>query len=168
MNLDDLSDLAQMVGAATVVGGTVFALYQLSEMRRQREDAVAAELMRQFMDTDFANAIMVLRDIPDGITADEMGATDRDVQMAANRLGVTFEAIGLMVHRRIAPLDLVVDLIGGIIRVMWRKLGPWMKQVRIEQAQPSFGEWFQWLAEQCERHKDEGAPANIAHREWMP
>lgn len=97
-----------------------------------------------------------------------MRAADEDVQLAANRLCVTFEGIGLMTHRRIAPLSLVVELIGGIVGVVWRKLGPWVREVRKEQRQPSFGEWFQWLAEQCERHKRESEPAYLAYRDWAP
>lgn len=68
MNLGDLANIAQVIGAVTVVGVTVFALRQISEMRRQREDAIAAELMRQFMETDFANAIILLRSLPDAVS----------------------------------------------------------------------------------------------------
>jgi len=38
--------------------------------------------------------------------------------------------MGILVHRRIAPLDLVQDLAGGIISVMWRRLGPWIEHLR--------------------------------------
>ena len=37
MNLQDLANLAQAVGAATVVGGTVFALVQFFEYKKQRQ-----------------------------------------------------------------------------------------------------------------------------------
>ena len=67
---------------------------------------------------------------------------------AALVIGTRFETMGLLVFERIAPFKLVENLCGGIVVVMWRKLGPWLEAVRIEQAQPSWGEWFQWLAQQ--------------------
>jgi hypothetical protein len=76
--------------------------------------------------------------------------------------------MGLLVFQRIAPFGLVVELAGGIIVVMWHKLGPWLNQIRVEQSQPSWAEWFQWLAQQCARHKSHGAPAYAKHVNWIP
>jgi hypothetical protein len=76
--------------------------------------------------------------------------------------------MGLLVFERIAPFPLAVELVGGIVVVMWRKLQPWAEQIRIEQSQPSWAEWFQWLAMQCERHKNPQAPAYTQHRDWVP
>jgi hypothetical protein len=53
--------------------------------------------------------------------------------------------------------------------MLWRKLGPWTEQLRIEQAQPSWAEWFQWLANQCARRaKLKAAPAHVQHAGWEP
>jgi hypothetical protein len=38
----------------------------------------------------------------------------------------------------------------------------------VEQSQPSWAEWFQWLAQQCERHKSHSAPAYAEHVNWIP
>ena len=76
--------------------------------------------------------------------------------------------MGLLVFERIASFNLVVQLAGGFIVVMWRKLGPWLNEMRVEQCQPSWAEWFQWLAQQCESHKDPGAPAYAQHADWIP
>ena len=62
----------------------------------------------------------------------------------------TFEAIGILVHRRIAPFPLVQDLIGGITGVVWRRLSPWITELRVEQ------------------RKAEKVPAREQHRDWAP
>ena len=90
------------------------------------------------------------------------------LQWDKRAINQTFETMGLMVYRRIAPLDLVVELAGGIVVAMWRKIGPLEERIRKEQAQPSSAEWFQWLAGQCAAHKDERLPAHLAHRDWKP
>jgi hypothetical protein len=79
-----------------------------------------------------------------------------------------FEAMGVLVHRRIAPRSLVQDLVGGVIVVIWRRLQPWLTQLRSEQSNPSDLEWLQWLAEQLEQRRAEKLPAYLQHRSWVP
>ncbi len=57
---------------------------------------------------------------------------------------------------------------GGITVVVWRRLRPWLTQLRVEQGNPSDSEWFQWLAEEFERRKAAKVPANEQHRDWAP
>jgi hypothetical protein len=168
MDLNQLADIAQVVGGVTVVAGTLFALKQLSEMRRQRADLVACELMRSFLDPEMTRAIRLIRTLPDGVSPEELRQAGAEAELAALRIGITFETMGLLVYRRIAPLDLVVELAGGMVVAMWRKIGPLEERIRLEQAQPSSAEWFQWLAERCAPSKDERMPAHIAHRGWKP
>ena len=168
MNLETISTVSEVIGTATIVGGTVFALIQLSELKKQRRDAVAGELMRSFMDADLAEAITLIRGLPDAVSADDLRRAGPDAEKAAVLICTTFETMGLLVFQRIAPFGLVVELAGGITVVMWHKLGPWLKQIRTEQSQPSWAEWFQWLAPQCELHKKPGAPAYEKHGKWLP
>lgn len=168
MNLETIADISQIASAATIVGGIVFGLMQLTEYRKQRRDAVAAELMRAFMSPELADAIALIRTLPDGVSADELRKSGPETERAAVIINTTFETMGLLVFERIAPFTLVLELSGGVIVVMWHKLGPWMSQVRVEQSQPSWAEWFQWLAMQCERHKNLTAPAYLKHSDWIP
>ncbi len=168
MNIETLSNISQIVGTATIVGGTVFGLIQLAELKKQRRDSVASDLMRTFMGAELANALTIIRGLPDGVSADELRHAGPEAERAAVLICTTFETMGLLVFQRIAPFTLVVELAGGIIVVMWHKLGPWLHQIRAEQSQPSWAEWFQWLAQQCERHKVHSAPAYTRHVDWIP
>ena len=73
-----------------------------------------------------------------------------------------------LVDKRVAPLDMVMDLCGGIITVQSRKLRQWQEDVRRENNQPSWGEWFEWLGDQAERLKTRSEPAHIRYRDWRP
>lgn len=168
MTLETIVGICQIVGTVTVVGGTIFGLIQLSEFRKQRRDAVAGELMRAFMNSDFAYAVTIVKRVPDGASADDIRHAGPETERAAVLINTTFETMGLLVFERIAPFPLVVELVGGIVVVMWRKLGAWADQVRSEQSQPSWAEWFQWLAQQCERHKCAEEPAYTKHKNWVP
>lgn len=168
MDLHALADLAQVVGAATLVGGTIFGLVQFFEYKRQREEAVAGEVMRTFIGPELARALTILRGFPDAVSAERLREGGFEAENAAVLVCMTFETLGVLVYRRIAPFHLVVELAGGIVVVMWRKLGPWLEQIRVEQQQPSWAEWFEWLAQQCALYKDEVMPAYRKHVDWVP
>jgi hypothetical protein len=168
ITLEMLANLSQIVGTVTLVSGAVFGLVQLAEHRRQRRDAVAADVMRTFLGPELSDAIARIRGLPDGVSAEQLRASGPETERAAVLINMSFETLGLMVYQRIAPFELVLSLAGGITVVLWRKLGPWMQQVRIEQAQPSWAEWFEWLAIQCEKRKQATPPAHVAHRDWTP
>lgn len=168
MNLQLIVDVCQVVAALTVVGGTVFALLQLREFKRQRQEVVALDLMRAFMGAEFAEAMAIVTSLPHDLSADDLHHAGPEAEKAATLMCTTFEAMGVLVHRRIAPLSLVQDLVGGIIMVTWHKLQPWISQLRIDQSNPSDSEWFQWLVERLEHPKDEKVPAYIQFRHWEP
>ena len=67
-------------------------------------------------------------------------------------------------------VNLIRELTGGLTVVMWRKLAPWMHAIRQEQNQPSWAEWFQWLAEEMARDgaQKEGNPAYARYADWRP
>jgi hypothetical protein len=68
------------------------------------------------------------------------------------------------------PLNLVDELLGGTVRVGWRKIA-WL--LRLRTGARRFGknwEWIQWLAEQIDRHSEARARlvvgAHEAYRDW--
>jgi len=60
------------------------------------------------------------------------------------------------------------DLAGGVVETMSRKLTCWQEDTRVEQNQPSWGEWFEWLGGQARNRKNESAPAHIRYLDWKP
>lgn len=168
MDLQDLGNLAQAVGAATVVGGTVFALAQFFEYKRQRQDAAIAEVMHSFIGPELSRAITRLLRMPDGVSGEQLRMEGFETEYAGVLVCMTFETLGMLVHKRIVPFPIVNELAGGITVVMWRKLGPWLVHTREKQQQPSWAEWFEWLARQCAKWKDEERPAYIKYADWVP
>ena len=90
-----------------------------------------------------AQSIALLQPLPDGISLDEMRAEGTEYVKAAIAVTTSFETMGLLVFKRIAPLELVLDLAGGIVMTMTRKLRDWQNDMGEVQDQPSWGEWFE-------------------------
>jgi hypothetical protein len=87
-------------------------------------------------------------------------------------MATIMEGIGYSVFARIVPLSVADDLIGGTARVAWKKLRPFIEFERTRSGSQKSWEWFQWLAEQLDRHGlsrtnlQVGAP--VAYRDWRP
>ena len=168
MSLEALADLAQVIGAFAVVAGIAFGWYQVRQFRAQQRDAIIAELCRTFYNRNLANAVRLLYSLPDGVSAAELRARGCEYEEAAIISNTAFETMGLLVFRRIAPFDIVVELAGGMITVTWRKVANWIATVRVEQSQPSWAEWFEWLAHQVEAEKSKIEPAYVRFKDWSP
>lgn len=163
-----LANLAEILGAGSIITGLVLGWFQIRHFRAQQRDAVAINLMQTFYNQELARAIALLQPLPDGISLDELRAKGDDHVRAAITVATSFETMGLLIYKRIAPMDLVLDLAGGIVATMNRKLSQWQDDMREAQNQPSWGEWFEWLDDLAERNKADTAPAHILHRQWKP
>lgn len=168
MTLEQVADYANILGALAVFGGIVFGLIQLSEYRKQRRDVIAAELMRTFYSVDLADAVTLVRSLPDHCPVSELRRRGPEYERAAVIINTSFETMGLLVFRRIADYDMVEQLAGGMVAMLWRKLDTWVSAVRAEQSQPSWAEWFEWLARLAASRKNEAQPAYVAHGDWTP
>lgn len=156
-----LANLADIFSGVAVVGGIIFAAVQFREFRAQRREAVTVELMRTFSEPELATAINLIRSLPDGVSGEGVRSRGPEFERAATMLATTYEAIGLLAFRGMTSFSIVRSLTGGIALTTWKKLKPWMELIRAEQNQPSFAEWYQWLAEQLARDSDrhEATPA---------
>jgi len=170
LDLDVLANVSQIVGAVAIVAGGIFAVIQLNEFREQRREAMAVELLRSFSEPAHANAVALIQELPDAVSAEVLRSKGRDHERAALMIAMTYETIGLLVFHGMASFAMVQELTGGLTVVMWRKLGTWVETVRREQSHRSFAEWFQWLAEQLAREgaEKEAHPAYEKYAGWRP
>lgn len=168
LSLQELASYAEIIGAGTIVSGLIFGWIQIRAFRSQQRDAIAINLAQTFYNQELARALTLLQPIPDGVTLEELRAHGDEYVNAAITVTTSFETMGLLVYKRVATMELVLDLAGGIVSTMNRKLRVWQNDVRREQAQPSWGEWFEWLGDQAEKHKGGEVPAHVQHRSWQP
>ena len=165
----DLSTLANLVNAAAVTAGVIFAAVQIHHYRQRRRRDAMLELLRSFQSRDFTRALCRVNSLPDGADLRKIceilgpdGADD------VFMVGLTWESLGVLLFRREVTLDLMDDLFSGAIIISWRKLHVFVEEDRRATERDTVWEWFQWLAERMlEREKKAPPiPAQIAHRSW--
>jgi hypothetical protein len=167
----DLSTLANIATALTVLTGVAFGVIEMRRARRDREERAAFAAVRAFMTPEWMSSSMIVHAIPDGMTASEIENEPRTLE-AALKIATIMEGIGYSVFARIVPLSVAADLIGGTAQVGWRKFRPFVEMERVRAGTQKSWEWFQWLAEQLERYPV--AKTNLklgayeAYRDWKP
>ena len=168
-DLSRLADMAEILGALVVIGGLIFAVLQMRNIRQQRRELAAIELFRSFGNPEFNKAYEKVMRLPDGLSAAEIEARHPDLEHCAMLISTTMENIGVMTYQRIVPYLVVNDLIGSSTGLLWNKLEQWVFDLREELGSPDAFEWFQWLTERLEENRDpNGKPAFEMHKSWKP
>lgn len=167
----DLSTIANIATALTVLTAVIFGLIETRRLRRDREERAAMEAVHAMLTPAFMDSFLLIQTI----LPDDASPTDVESSMetlrAARSVGLVIEGLGYAVFERIVPLRIVDNLVGGNIRVIWRKLRPYIEFERQRTRSQKTFEWFQWLAEQLEQYKGKTSldiGAHQAFRDWKP
>ena len=115
--------------------------------------------------------MVLVQSIPDGASAADIQNDPRRLE-AAQRIGLILEGIGYSVFARIVPLSVVDDLLGGTVRIAFRKMRPYIEFERNRAGSRKTWEWFEWLAIQLDRHSlgktSLQLGAHEVYRDWEP
>jgi hypothetical protein len=169
VDLQALSQVAQILGGIAVVVAIFFGIAQIRQFKQQRLDVAAIEIMRSIQDREFTRAFRLIYSLEEGVGAHGLRNLGPEYEDAAITIGTRFETMGLLVFQKSIPFQLVEQQIGGAVVLLWNKLQPWAEDYRTEQKHPLLFEWFQWLAEQLrQRGRSEQVPAYVRHQNWTP
>jgi len=167
----ELSTIANVATALTVITGVAFGLVEAQRSRRARQERAAYAAVQAILSPEWMRSMIAVHSIPDGSNASAIEA-DASVLNAAHSVGVILEGLGYSVYARIVPLRVVADLVGGTVRLAWRKLRPYVEEERRRSGSQKTFEWFQWLAAQLERHSPGKTNlemgAHQAYQDWDP
>lgn len=158
----------QIIEALAVVIAVGFAMVQVRQYRRDKHREAAMELLHSFQTPQFARALNIVYNLPDGLSKDELESRIGDEFHLIYALMTTWESLGILVYRGELDLDLIDDFFSGPIKISWRKLKGHVMGERAMLERDTIEEWFQWLTERlAEREASTPpVPAHIAHRHW--
>lgn len=167
MDPQDLLPYFQLVGQVALVVAAFVAVYQLLQLRQRRHHEAALQLITSLQTQGFRDAFNLVNELPLGATAEQVRQDPR-VETAAGTIMMTFETIGVLVHSRIVPIELVDQVIGGFLRESWRRLEPYTVWKRKAIGSARWGEWYQWLYEHLAVNPRRQAGAYEVFRDWKP
>jgi hypothetical protein len=147
----DLSTIANVATALTVLTAVVFGLIEMRRARKEREEPAAFVAVQAISTPAWMQSMTLVQAIAEGTTPSQIEADPRLFQ-AAQSIACILESLGYAVFARMVPLNVVDELLGGTVRVAWRKLSGYVEYERERSGSQKNWEWFQWLAEQIDRH----------------
>lgn len=163
-----ISDIASLATAAAVVIAVVFGVLQLRHLAKSRAIFSSAELVHALRTPEFTRSIGIIAQLPDAADP-ALVRNNPEMFNAAQYVGHVLESLGVLSYHRILPIHLVDDLLGGYVRMSWRKLAPFV-ELRRRELGVYYGEWMQWLAERLAQYPSPGKleGAHNAHKDWKP
>ena len=167
----DLSTLANVTTALTVLVATIFGLQEFRVTQRARQERAAYAAVAAIMTPEWIRSVVRVQSIPDHATLQDIESDPRTLE-AAHSVGIILEGLGYSVYKRLVPLAIVDELLGGAVRVAWQKLQSYVAAERERSGSQRSWEWFQWLARQLERHgtakTNLALGAHEAYDTWRP
>jgi hypothetical protein len=164
----DIQTALNGFSTAALIGALIFAALQVRAANRARSEQAAITIVTTAQSDAWTRALNLLVQLPEGATIEQIDAAGPDVVKAIEEIGIRVETIGYMVFRRIVTLDMVDELIGGVIVVWWLRIEAFAERDRARTSNPKSYEWVQWLAERLmERRGAAGSsPAYEKHADW--
>ena len=169
MNWEALTAISTAL-TGLVIGATAIAGFvQIRQLREQRRDIAAVELVRTFQDAEFVRAFHLVMALPEGLSADELRKRGSECLGAVRTMASRFEMVAGLVYRRTVSFEVTEEVTGGATIAAWHRIRALVEAQRREQNYPMYLEWFQWMAEQFERRGYLAhAPAHISEQDWKP
>src|SRR5438552_18227028 len=124
--------------------------------------------VRSFQSPTFAKALRYDIELPDNDSAEkirEMLGPHREDLLA--HLTATWETVGVLLFHKELSIDLIDDFFSGPILISWRKLLPYVVDLRRHSQRETWSLWFQWLAERLIEREKSVPPvlAYVAYRD---
>jgi hypothetical protein len=161
----DLPLALQIITTLTVVGGFIFGALNLRQYGHARDEHAALAAVNALAVSSASHMRRVLASPTDRPFTDLI-ASDRELEESAGILCGQFEQLGYL-YRRMVPVAIIDDTVGGSIRTVWPRLRPWIEADRARAGNPYLEESFEWLYLQLDRYpRKKTAPAASAHLDW--
>jgi hypothetical protein len=147
MPYDLIGMIANISLALSLIVGLVFGVTQVRAAARDRRERLTIDALRSFASREFAELMQYINahDMP-GTKAELDALPDQD-QIMFIQWSQQMEDLGILVAEKIIDIDLVDKTLGSYVSTTWEKYKPMAESLRVEEREPFFNEYFQWLAE---------------------
>lgn len=158
----------QFFGQIALIAAASFAGYQLLGARRERNEAHAVQVLTRLQTPEFLSSYAKVWTLPLDARAEDVRSAGPEMERAVDTVMMTFESLGVMVHNRLVPIELVDQAIGGFLRESWRRTSNYLLTRREEVQSRRLAEWYQWLAEHLAVETRRSRGAYDVFRDWKP
>jgi len=146
----DVQTFSIAVAAASVVAGVIYYSFQIRHQTKIRQTDLVMRLYSTRASREFQEAWKKV-----------MAAEFKDYQDYKKwydwsdfiEVGIFFEGIGILLHKRLIEIKLVDDLFSYIIKSTWEKMKQVVEAVRKYNNAPQIFEWFEYLYNEMQKKR---------------
>ena len=149
-----LANLAEIFGGIAVIFGITFGVLEFRRYKAGLRREAAAALARSFQTREFMAAIRVVLELPNAIGIAQYNDLPESHKDLVWLLFGSMESVGILVSRGDLPIELVDEFYSIPVDEGWRKLAPFVEDLRREFDSPQTWEWYQWLHERLLEHHE--------------
>lgn len=145
----DIPSISAVLAALGVIVGVVFALMELRNLVKTRQTDLVIRLYSTMGSREFQEAWDRFmkgeyKDLDD---------FDRKYSVEGYEIGIFFEGIGVLLHRKLIDIGLVDDLFSSLVKMTWEKMKPLAEATRKKLNLPQMGEWFEYLYNELQKRE---------------
>jgi len=145
----DIPSISAVVAAVGVIVGVTLAYLEVRTLVKQRQTDLVARLYSTMGSREFLEAWdrFMKGEIKD------LDDFDRKYSVEINEIGIFFEGVGVLLHRKLIDIGLVDDLFSSPIKMTWEKMNPLVKATRKKLNLPQMGEYFEYLYNEMQKRE---------------
>jgi len=147
----DIPSISAIVAAIGVIIGVVFTVLQLRDFVRTRQTDLVMRLYSTFGSREFQEAYVKVM----ATEATDVETFLKKQRMETWQVGVFFEGVGVLLHRRLIDIGLVDDLFSGPIKGAWENVKLAIEAERRKGDLPSVAEWFEYLYNEMQKREQQ-------------
>ncbi len=155
-----VTEISAIIGATVAaVGVLVGVVYYILDIRHQSKVRQTDLIMRLHSESSSKEMVEALHTI---METEYTGYEDfvekygpilgkRPEAIAFGMVATFYEGIGILVHRKLADVDLVFELFPA--QGIWRKIEPLVRGMREKYGMPDLMEWFEYLYNELQKRQ---------------
>ena len=151
----DIPSVSAIAAAIGVLIGVVIALMELRNLVKTRQTDLVMRLYSTFGSSEFQEAYVKVM----ATEATDIEAFLRKQRKETWQVGVFFEGVGVLLHRRLIDIGLVDDLFSGPIKDAWESVKLAVEARRKRTNRPSVAEWFEYLYNEMQKREQRLQPS---------
>jgi hypothetical protein len=146
----DISTITAIVTTASIIVGIIFTLLEIRHFNKTRKTEIIMKIYERFGSKEIVEAMNRVGASKFESFEDynkKYGVTD------ITEIAVLFDGIGVLLEQNLIDINMVDQLFGTTIYLLWNKMEPVIKAMRKGLNEPSFFAHFENLIKRLNVHK---------------
>jgi hypothetical protein len=156
----DAQTVSIVVASASVIAGIIYYTLQVRHQTKIRQMDLVMRLYSTFTSKEFTEAGLLVgwseyKDFEDFVRKYGQMRPEKPMWVAVNQVSNFLNEVGMPLHRGFITIELVDELFGYRIAVVWEKMKPLIEGMR-KQLDPRVCEWFEYLYNEMQKFQQSG------------